>query len=346
MCAVVSVVLGAVTFKAVNDVSGPSFQPIVAACTDTTSFATMADFVERTGYHSYEPYVGLGVFNFLVCLITQFLLELRTTFPEGLLVWGGIMTVAMTYSVMAGIEGGRSNVKGPIRYPMIIGLFGQLFGISVIVPLIWVPSYIYGGGVGPVPPMRSYLSVIMTIPNIVLAMIVFMANTDDYIWTVSAGILGGPLLVMSGALFWFIPPIIASADDEQVVVPSKEHYEECTKATQTAYRVSAGIAFIGYYFLVYIAYSTYGMNGSKVWNAVWTDANSSVAFMTIDTLVLYLSILSYIAYKDLDAAKKAFLLTPLVGPGAASLVLAELEKEQTYAAPAVHLVDTKKEKSE
>ena len=337
VCAMASVALGALTFKAVNDVSGPTFEPILAACTDT-SFSTMAEFVERTGYHAYAPSMGLGVFNFLVCLITQFLFELRTTYPEGVLVWGGIMTVAMTYSVMAGIEGGRSH--GPLRYPMLMGLLGQLFGISVIIPLIWVPSYIlYNDSDGsssaiPVPPMRSYLSVILTIPNIVLAMIVFTADTNDDLWTVSAGILGGPLLVMSGAIFWLYPPLSASAAAEA----SNEYRAACTQATQTAYRVAAGMAVVGYWFLVSIAYATYGLQGAHLWDAVWTEANSSVAFMTIDTLVLYTSILSYVAYKDLNAAKKAFLLTPFVGPAAASFVLAELEKTTV-----VPKVETKQE---
>ena len=80
------------------------------------------------------------------------------------------------------------------------------------------------------------------------------------------------------------------------------------------------------------------------------NANSSVAFMTIDTLVLYISILSYVAYNDLNFAKKAFLLTPIDGLGVAPLVVAEIEKEQTYstatdAAAAVHLVDTKKKRN-
>jgi hypothetical protein len=153
-------------------------------------------------------------------------------------------------------------------------------------------------------------------------MIVFTADTNDDLWTVSAGILGGPLLVMSGAIFWLYPPLSASAAGEA----SNEYRAACTQATQTAYRVAAGMAVVGYWFLVSIAYATYGLHGAHLWDAVWTEANSSVAFMTIDTLVLYTSILSYVAYKDLNAAKKAFLLTPFIGPAAASFVLAELEK--------------------
>ena len=53
------------------------------------------DFAQKTGYHSYEPMLGLGAFKLLVCLITQFLLELRETYPAGLLTWGGVVVVAL-----------------------------------------------------------------------------------------------------------------------------------------------------------------------------------------------------------------------------------------------------------
>jgi len=326
-----SVVLGAWAFKTVNEISGPEFEPILAACTNT-SIASLEDFVEQTGYHVYEPKVGLGVFNFLVCLITQFLLELRQTPPDGLLVWGGIITVAMTYSVMATIEAGRNYAKGPIRYPMIIGLFGQLFGISVVVPLLWVPSYIYGRGRGPVPILRSYCSVILALPGILLTAIVFAADPNGYLWTISAGILGGPLLVISGALYWPITPIAikesSSSSSSSSSASSLQLLEKCSKATQNVYHLSAAIAFGGYMFLVSVAYSKYGTNLFDLWDAIWTNANASVAFMTVDMIVLYVSILSYIAYQSVSKVFKAVLLTPFVGPAAASLVLAELEQEQ------------------
>jgi len=316
-----SVALGAWAFYTVNEISGPGFEPILAACTDSS--IALEDFAKQTGYHVYEPKVGLGAFNFLVCLITQFLLELRKTPTDGLLVWGGVVVVSMTYCVMVYIEAGRNYTKGPIRYPMIVGLLGQLFGISVAVPLLWVPSYIYGRGYGPVPVLRSYSSVLLALPGIILTAIVFQADPDGYLWTVSAGILGGPLLVLSGALLWPITPITTESSSASL------SYE--IKATQKAYHVSAAIAIAGYMFLVLVAYSKYGTNLFDLWDAVWTNANGSVAFMTIDTIVLYISILSFIAFQSASAAFKAVLLTPIVGPAAASLVLAELEEEQAQA---------------
>ena len=70
-----SILLGLVAFKKVNEVSGPAFEPILEVCTDTT--IAPEEFAAKTGYHEYDAAVGFKVFNVLVCLITQFLFELR-----------------------------------------------------------------------------------------------------------------------------------------------------------------------------------------------------------------------------------------------------------------------------
>jgi len=131
--------------------------------------------------------------------------------------------------------------------------------------------------------------------------------------------------VFSGALLWPVTPI---AITESSSSSSLQLLEKCSKATQNAYHLSAAIAFGGYLFLVSVAYSKYGTNLFDLWDAIWTNANASVAFMTVDMIVLYVSILSYIAYQSVSKVFKAVLLTPFVGPAAASLVLAELEQEQ------------------
>lgn len=76
-----------------NEFTGPTFDPIVKACTDSS--IPIEEFVAKTGYQIYDPKVGLGVFNFLVCLITQFLLELRGTYPAGLLPWVAVIIVSL-----------------------------------------------------------------------------------------------------------------------------------------------------------------------------------------------------------------------------------------------------------
>ena len=99
------------------------------------------------------------------------------------------------------IEAGRAGAKGPIRYPIVMGILHQLLGMSVSIPLLWVPAYISGRGNGPVSVKRVYASVPMAILSYLLSAVVFAADTDSYMWKLAAGILGGPsLAIASGFL--------------------------------------------------------------------------------------------------------------------------------------------------
>ena len=64
----------------------------------------------------------------------------------------------------------------------------------------------------------------------------------------------------------------------------------------------------------------------RVWNDIWVNANASVAFMTIDTIVLYAGALILVASHSVVKALKAIALLPVAGPSAVSFVLSELEE--------------------
>ena len=312
-----SIVLGLWAFKMVGEVSGPAFEPIIAVCGDPA--IPPDEFATRTGYHSYEPLVGLGAFKILVCLITQFLLELRETHPAGMITWCGLMLTGLPFGVLATIEAGRAGARGPVRYPVLMGLAYQLLGISVVVPLLWVPSYIYGAGDGAVSAARSYASIPISLPGLLLTAAVFTANTDGQLWTTCAGILGGPGLPLAAGLLWRLTPPLTK---------TKDALTKSADAAAFAYRAVAPVAFLGYACLVYVTYTEYGVDGTALWGAVWSGAGPSVAFMTIDAIVLYVAVCLYIAFRDVGGAIKAVALTPVVGPGAAiAIVMAALEEE-------------------
>eukprot|EP00565_Helicotheca_tamesis_P008251 CAMPEP_0185733684 /NCGR_PEP_ID=MMETSP1171-20130828/20293_1 /TAXON_ID=374046 /ORGANISM="Helicotheca tamensis, Strain CCMP826" /LENGTH=339 /DNA_ID=CAMNT_0028403469 /DNA_START=83 /DNA_END=1102 /DNA_ORIENTATION=- len=322
--AAVSFIVGAWAFVKVNSISGPAFEPILAACGNAEISAE--DFARETGYHSYEPKVGLGVFKILVCLITQFLLELRETYPAGLLTWGGVVVAALPLNGLMTITAGRRGAKGPVIYPTIIGLLYQLLGISVIFPLIYNPSYYFSGaklGV-PVTNLRITAAVIFTLPVTLLTYFVFASPTNGYTWEVSAGILGGPILAMLGLPLWL--------DKSPSMEVTSENVARSNSAIQRAYTFLSAVAFAIYSYLLVVAYQTYGLAFDELWRDIWSEAGPSVAFMTIDTGVLYLGELLFIAYHSEWKAFKAFLMTPLVGPGAACcIVLKELEGEGSNA---------------
>jgi len=166
----------------------------------------------------------------------------------------------------------------------------------------------------------------MALPTIILTAIVFVADTNSYLWTLAAGTLGGPILPLVGALVWFdVPPSKDSEDEIQVG----------KRAAALVYRVLMIFALLMHIILVYVISSVYGINLVVMFRAVWTDANASVAFMTVDCLILYSGICVYLAFRSGRAAIKAVALTPVLGPGAACcLVMAGMEAEDALSSVA------------
>eukprot|EP00579_Thalassiosira_antarctica_P004452 CAMPEP_0201882974 /NCGR_PEP_ID=MMETSP0902-20130614/15070_1 /ASSEMBLY_ACC=CAM_ASM_000551 /TAXON_ID=420261 /ORGANISM="Thalassiosira antarctica, Strain CCMP982" /LENGTH=353 /DNA_ID=CAMNT_0048411667 /DNA_START=32 /DNA_END=1093 /DNA_ORIENTATION=+ len=322
--AIASFCLGAWAFYEVNTISGPYFEPILAACNNPDISAD--NFAQKTGYHSYEPKLGLGAFNVLVCLITQFLLELRTTYPAGILTWGGVVVVSLPLAVSNMVAAGRKGAIGPVRYPTIFGLLFQLFGISVIFPMLYNPSYIFSGSKRGVPTtsLRVIAATLMALPGVILTFLVFYVPTESYIWTCAAGILGGPILVLVSLTMW--------TDKSSSLESSTRNITKSSDAIQKAYSLLAIVCFVFWSCLMTIAFQSYGFALDLLWRDIWVEAGPSVAFMTIDTGVLYLGALLLIAYESEWKAIKAVLVTPIVGPGTAlCLVLKELEFEATTA---------------
>lgn len=316
--ALASFLLGVSAFIIVNSISGPAFEPILAACTNPDISAK--EFAHKTQYHEYEPLLGLGAFNVLVCLITQFLLELRETYPAGLLTWGGVVVVSLPATLLSMTVAGRKGAKGPIRYPTILGLLYQLFGVSVMFPLVFNPSFILGGpqfGV-PITKTRIIGGTAFTLPIVILTYLVFSLPTDNYLWTVSAGILGGPIIALMGLTLW--------TDKSSSLEGTSQNITKSNNAIQTAYSLLATVGFLFWLCLISVAYQSYGFALDNLWRDIWTEAGPSVAFMTIDTGVLYLGVLIFIAYESEWKALKVFMLTPFVGPACAvSVILKEIE---------------------
>ena len=320
-----SFLFGLWTFVTINGISGPAFEPILEAC-PPSNYTTIDEFVAATGYHAYDPYVGLGVLDTLVCLITQFLLELRDTYPAGVLVWCSIIVVSLPTTVLWITEAGRAGAKGPIKYPVAMGLLGQLFGISVAFPLVWLPALVYGEGTrgAPVTPFRVKTCGLLVIPTSVLTATVFLADTTSQLWTTAAGMLGGPILAMGGLVLY--------ADESSALEATSENKASTRMAISNMYMKLFFVGFFGWYTLVVIAVNHYVLDNSdaSLLEDLWTNAGPSVKFMVIDTAVLFLSFLQYIAYRGGEfRALKAFGLSMILGPASACCqVLIEIEEEE------------------
>ena len=193
-------------------------------------------------------------------------------------------------------------------------------------PLVFNPSYMLGGPQFGVPVTKSRVigGTALALPGVILTYLVFTVPTDNYLWTCSAGILGGPILALSG-LFLF-------TDKSSTIEATPQYITTSNKALQNAYSLLAIVGFIFWYSLVYIGYQVYGYSLNSLWRNIWTEAGPSVAFMTIDTGVLYLGILIFLAFQSEKKALKAAVLTPFVGPATAvCLALKDLEQEAATA---------------
>jgi hypothetical protein len=289
--------MGAWAFIKTQEVSKEVMEPFVVGCT------TAAEGIDLI---PHEPLLG-GTF---VCIITQFLHRLTQNTPAGLITWVSTIAASFPVSVLMLAEGGRAGAGGIIRYPTLIGLMMQFLGVSVIFPLVWVPGYLLlsSSRTGPVLSRRIYIGLVITLlPATLLTFFTFTLTPASYPWTLCAGILGGPILPLSSLLLWGMEP--TKVTDASAVVAG-------ARATANAYLFASICGFLAWMVVVHAALDTYELDPFALWDAVWTNADGSVRFMTIDAGILFLALIVYIASKDLTDALAALLVSPILGPGA------------------------------
>ena len=332
--AALSFALGAWAFYKTQQVAGPGMESILNVCTTTTSSSitnnnSTAIIIAESDLHPFEAKAGLVIFTPFVCLMTQFLYQLTQSSTAGFLVWFGNLAAMQPVSVLMTVEAGRGGTRGPVRYPSIVFLLFQLLGISVVFPTVWIPAYCFGRSDQAVSTTRAQVSVPLAFPVIILSILVFWLDTNSYAWQVCSGILSSPMLALLPALLYGLP---APKDGSRDII------KKGTEATCKAYLRSSIIAFSIWWFIlhkVWSSYYGYGRGGmiadstSSLWKDLWTEANPAVAFMTIDCLVLWASMLLFIGYHNTTDAVTALLLTPLLGPGASCcVVMAEIESDK------------------
>ena len=110
--------------------------------------------------------------------------------------------------------------------------------------------------------------------------------------------------------------------DRSIRMEGSTNATDRTVATRRT--IVSWVGVVAWYIGIYVAYSSYS-SFEALWNDLWVDARPSVAFMTIDTLVLYAALILMIAYESPSSAFKCIALSPVMGPAGVSLVLKELE---------------------
>lgn len=320
LLAVASIAAGIWAFVTTQAVSKEHFEPILAACTSPN--------FEESGYHRYDKRVGLVVFDFLVCLITQFMVDLATKVPMGLLTWGTTMCAAIPATMIMMLEANRKGNRGPLKWPVIIGLLGQLLGISVVFPAVWVPSYIFFAGKGDsggdaVNSILARTLILYALPFIIFTFGVFTLDIASDAWTTCAGILGGPIVCFTG-----IATTLLKAPDNA----TQQQVSQTAKSSAVSIGIGGLLSTCGWYYVLYVAYIHFGTDVTTLVQAVWTEAHPSIKFMAVDAAILWLGLILHIATRSTNGALQAILLTPFYGPGGAvCMSLASLEMDRVSA---------------
>jgi hypothetical protein len=305
ICAALGVVIGVSCFVINNNVTKEWMEPLVAACTEG-DYASHQERMLQEDIVAYEPLLGGG----FVCIITQFLEALSQNYPGGMFTWGGVILVSFPFSIVGGVEAGRAGSRGPIRYSIAMGILAQLLGVCVVIPALWIPSYIFGGSNGAYSPQRPWHAVYTFLIPTMLTVFIFTLDSTSVAWRQCAALLGGPLLAFLPLVYYLSPTPRNVKEMQQNQNKAQEYYVN-------AFKLVGVLSFAGYIFLVYIAVSAYGFNMVTILNGLWQNAHPAVKFMTVDTTGFFLATLIYAYLQSPLQMLKMAMLVPLLGPGAA-----------------------------
>ncbi|RUS24200.1 hypothetical protein BC938DRAFT_473956 [Jimgerdemannia flammicorona] len=112
----------------------PWLEPTETACKNP-------DLAAEQGLRNY--YIGVGPIDEFLCWIVPFF-QNTLKLPAGFAVHAYVLTLANAFMGIASVEGARVSLsKTIISWVAFFGVFGQLIGISIVVPLFWIPIYAY-----------------------------------------------------------------------------------------------------------------------------------------------------------------------------------------------------------
>ncbi|CAE7352909.1 unnamed protein product [Symbiodinium sp. CCMP2456] len=268
--------------------------------------------LKEAGFHEYESEMGGG----FICIVTQFVLALVKE-PAGILVWGAAGIHLFPLMLLVYTEAGRPGAKSFVNWPILTFLLGQVFGISFAFPCFWVSSALRQGTGGGSPASgRVWTAMLVPLLVTLLEAAVFNLDTNTRAWTICADSLVGPGLAFVGILTWPFPA-------PQKPIPA------AIELLKQAYSIMAVVSAAGYYYLIYCAWRSFD-SSEELLAAIWgPKASPWVAFMTVDSSVLSLSMLVYLAAscRGLDVLI-AVLFSPFIGPASAYCFVLRSREQQ------------------
>ncbi|CAE7283492.1 GUN4 [Symbiodinium microadriaticum] len=281
--------------------------------------------LKEAGFHEYESEMGGG----FICIVTQFVLALVKE-PAGILVWGAAGIHLFPLMLLVYTEAGRPGAKSFVNWPILTFLLGQVFGISFAFPCFWVSSALRQGTGGGSPASgRVWTAMLVPLLVTLLEAAVFNLDTNTRAWTICADSLVGPGLAFVGILTWPFPAPRSLFRLPSSCWPMPVPPYKSSDARKQAYSIMAAISAAGYYYLIYCAWRSFD-SSEELLAAIWgPKASPWVAFMTVDSSVLSLSMLVYLAAscRGLDVLI-AVLFSPFIGPASAYCFVLRSREQQ------------------
>jgi hypothetical protein len=297
----------------IPELNNDHFRPIMMACRRGSGENVLYDYDKR---------VALVVFDFMVCFITKFLYDLATLTPMGILTWGTLSLSVIPAMTVILLEANRKSNGGPLKWPVTLVLLGQCLGLSVVFPMVWVPSYVvFAGQDGTVNATFAKLVAMFAMPFFLLTVVTFSLDISSDIWKTCAGIMGGPLI----CVFAYAPALFETPDE----TATPQQVAQTSRSSAISFGVGGLVSTVGWFYMLYLVYMHFGTDYQTLFQAIWTNAHPAVKFASIDAFILWVGMILHIATRKVSSVVEAIALTPLFGPGGACcMALASLEVDR------------------
>lgn len=305
-----SACLGVITWWGTQDTFSPEW---IAACNNAENLELSKWLQENPGIVRYEDAYEFGAFSGLVCKQTQLLHELNESNASALSCVL-LATIAVPLLMAIFLEGGRKDAGGLLRIPLATWLMAQNFGLSIIFPLVWLPSYCFSRGEkGSIHPYRIYASLPVAIPILVLTVMVFSVDTNTPLWSHSAALLSGPAVCGTSIILNMIPDPEIGTDKE-----TKKQAAASRRLSGVVYGIAGLVSLALWLWMLFLmVIPTYGASSiNAVYGELWVNAPKALRSKTLEALVLWASGLLYIGFHSKQSAFEAVGLSVLFGPGA------------------------------
>lgn len=317
------VALGIWTFLHINAAVGDWMGPIMASC--------QAAAEEQKGDNKI-PVISdvVAGTRFFVCLMIPFFTEgLRG--PLGRLIWGMLLAVGYNWTILASIEGSRVGARWLITWVPVFKLLATVIGISVVIPLLWLPAYFFSS-ISDKTPEASAKAAISPLRVAAIGALSFAELLPNVASLLPVDAAAFPNLLAVMLIAPIVLPLLYFAFPSKTSAPQKDGH----RAAVTLYHVLAGTCLVWHLVTLSIIWKDPQVGGQLATLIRSHPGGASCQyFLLVDTFVMWVGLLYYVLLEE-SLATLLYVIggSVIVGPGAA-LAFYLARREESIAQRAV-----------